>query len=180
MCEVTNQNFDKLYPEICGYVDSSSFLAVDCEFTALRSADSNLSQNSLFDDAQARYTKLSQPRLHSIISQFGLSIFEQDVTKNTYYARTYNFYISPRSFASVDESFVCQASSLEFLMRYNFDFNKFLYKGIPYLNSEKEERLRKDLKSGIVLNEHGRNIPRQDEDKIRQISSDLAAWITNR
>ena len=177
MCQVTADNFDRLYPEICRSVDNCCFVAFDCEFTALR-PDAN-QRNSLFDTIQDRYTKLSQPPVHSIISQIGLSIFDQNVEKNTYSASTFNFYICPRSFASIDEAFVCQASSLEFLSRYKFDFNKFIYKGIPYLNQSQEDQLKEDLRNGVILNVEERNIPGQDEDRIRKICGELAVWISN-
>ena len=77
MCQVTNDNFETLYPEICSHIDNCSFLAFDCEFTALR-ADSS-QRNSLFDDLQTRFTKLSQAPVPSIISQFGLAIFQQNI-----------------------------------------------------------------------------------------------------
>ena len=117
---------------------------------------------------RTRYRKLSQPAVHSIISQLGLSIFQHQAASNTFEARTYNIYISPRSLASVDETFVCSASSLEFLMRYKFDFNKFLYQGVPYLNTEREDQLRKDLSGDLLLRSGERNLPLEDEDWIRE------------
>ena len=176
MCEVTKDNFQQLLPEVFGHIDRAAFVAFDCEFTSL-SPDSD-TKNSLFDTIQQRYRKLAHPPLDSVISQFGLAIFEQDMPSNTYFARTYNFYICPRSFASVDDRFVCQASSLEFLIRYNFDFNKFLYRGISYLNTEQEKVLKSDLSGGALLRPIDRNIPFQDEDKIREICGDLAVWIS--
>ena len=178
MTQVTIDNFERLFPEICQKIDKCCFVAFDCEFTALR-PDPSL-KNSLFDSIQDRYHKLSQPPVHSIISQLGLSMFEQNVENNTFMASTFNFFICPRSFASVDETFVCQASSLEFLSRYNFDFSKFINQGIPYLNQEKEEQLKNDLKNGVILSVQERNIPMQDEDKIRKICGDLSVWINNR
>ena len=178
MCQVTNENFEALLPDICRQIDNCSFLAFDCEFTALRQNSSQ--KNTLFDTAATRYSKLSQAPVHSIISQFGLSIFTQDVQRNTYTAKSYNFWICPRAVASVDDNFVCQASSLEFLIRYNFDFNKFLYNGISYLNRQQEAKLQQDLESGVMLNAQERNLPLQDEDKIRQVCADIAEWITTR
>ena len=175
MCEVTRNNFQSLLPEICSHIDQSSFLAFDCEFTAL-DPDKTL-QASLFDDIKRRYSKLSSPALHSIISQFGLSIFRHDLASNTFIARTYNFYVSPRSLASVDETFACSTSSLEFLMRFNFDFNKFLYDGVPYLNREKEAQLRRDLAGEVMQRSEERNIPREDEDWIRETTGRLSQWI---
>ena len=52
MCQVTTENFDQLLPKICQLIDKSSFLAFDCEFTALE-PDRSL-QNNLFDNINSR------------------------------------------------------------------------------------------------------------------------------
>ena len=180
MCDVTRDNFETLLPDICQLIDRSAFLSFDCEFTALDPDPDARHQKSLFDDINRRYTKLSQPAVHSIISQLGLSIFQQDPVTNTFTVRTFNLFVSPRSLASVDETFACSTSSLEFLMRYNFDFNKFLYRGVPYLNHHSENQLRADLSGGLLLDSGQRNIPLQDEDWIRQICCQLSQWIHTR
>ena len=178
MCEVTRDNFESLLPDICQWIDRAAFISFDCEFTAL-SPDASL-QKSLFDDINRRYAKLANPAVHSIISQLGVSIFQQDAATNIFTARTFNLFVSPRSLASVDETFACSTSSLEFLMRYNFDFNKFLYRGVPYLNKSTEIQLRADLSGGLLLDSGERNIPLQDEDWIRQICCQLSQWIHTR
>ena len=178
MCEVTRDNFESLLPDICQLIDRAAFISFDCEFTALN-PDASL-QSSLFDDISRRYAKLSRPAVHSIISQLGLSIFQQEPATNTFTARTFNVFVCPRSLASVDETFACSTSSLEFLMRFNFDFNKFLYRGVPYLNLNSENQLRADLGGGRLLDSAGRNIPLQDEDWIRQICGQLSQWVNNR
>ena len=79
---------------------------------------------SLFDDSASRYSKLRDTASKSIILQFGLSIFTQDSSLN-YISETFNFYLCPKSFGNViDDRFICQASSFEFLSRYNFNFTK--------------------------------------------------------
>ena len=180
MCEVTRDNFESLLPDICQLIDTSAFLSFDCEFTALEPDPDSRLQKSLFDDVNQRYRKLSQPSVHSIISQLGVSIFQQEPATNTFTVRTFNLYVAPRSLASVDETFACSTSSLEFLMRYNFDFNKFLYQGVSYLNDHTENQLRADLRGGLLLESGERNIPLQDEDWIRQICSQLSQWIHTR
>jgi len=176
MCEVTRENFDDLLPEILSQIDDANFMAIDCEFTALQPDE--YSNNSLFDSLEKRYQKIAHPCVHSIISQFGLAIFKQNINSNTYYSQTYNFFICPRSFASVDVRFVCQASSLEFLTRFNFDFNKFIHHGIPCLNLREKAILKKDLSDGALLRPLDRNIPIQDEDGIRRICNQLAGWVS--
>ena len=72
---------------------------------------------------------------------------------------------------------MCQSSSLEFLTRYGFDFNKFIYGGISYLNDSQESELSEDLRNGALFRAVDRNIPFQDEDRIRDICCDLAKWV---
>ena len=57
---------------------------------------------------QSRYARLAHPPVPSIISQMGLAVFQHDIDTNTFSTRNYNFYICPRSFASVDQRFCCQ------------------------------------------------------------------------
>ena len=62
--------------------------------------------------------------MQGIASQVGLSIFHFDNTTFGYEVFPYTFYVCPRSLATLDDRFVCQASCLQFLTRNNFDFNK--------------------------------------------------------
>jgi len=176
MCDVTKDNFDSILPELFGHIDKCAFIAFDCEFTALDPAQ-NGDHNSLFDSQQSRYARLAHPPVPSIISQMGLAVFQHDIDTNTFSTRNYNFYICPRSFASVDQRFCCQANSLEFLVRYNFDFNKFIYQGISYMNRAEEAKLRASLRGGALLEPDLRKIPQQDEDLLRSLCSELAAWL---
>jgi len=56
--------------------------------------------------------------------EVGITAFRCIQNKNKYEANRYTFYVFPRSFAFIDNTFMCQASSLEFLCQHNFDFNK--------------------------------------------------------
>ena len=59
------------------------------------------------------------------ITQFGLTTFVRSPERaNAYVALPYNFYLCPPAFGRIDPRFSCQASSLQFLRRYKFDFNK--------------------------------------------------------
>ena len=86
------------------------------------------------------------------INQFGLSAFT--LTDTGYVAKTFNFNIFPRSFRNIEKVFTCQASSLEYLAKHNFDFNKVVYHGIPFLPLEDQGRLlkvRPPVRSGCFL-----------------------------
>ena len=56
--------------------------------------------------------------------QIGITAFQFDQQNYKYVGNRYKFYVYPRSFASLDTKFMCQASSLEFLCQHRFDFNR--------------------------------------------------------
>ena len=62
--------------------------------------------------------------MHGIANQVGLSIFHFDKNSFAYEVFPYTFYVCPRSLATIDDRFVCQASCLQFLTRNNFDFDE--------------------------------------------------------
>ena len=69
MCEVTIENFSLLLPDIMKHISAASFVAFDCEFTALHPDRRPEMRNRLFDTVEQRYKKLSRPQTHSVISQ---------------------------------------------------------------------------------------------------------------
>lgn len=66
-----------------------------------------------------------------------------------------------------DCRFMCQASSITFLVNQNFDFNKLFKYGIPYLNADEEEKLIKRMEEKQKQKEenHDQVIPMSDTDK---------------
>ncbi|CAN8003915.1 unnamed protein product [Ixodes hexagonus] len=130
MTEVTLSNFDDILPEIEAAIAGSAFVAVDTEFTGLvREPDA---APSLFDSADTRYQKLRQTVSSYIVCQLGLCAFTSVPSENLYKASAYTIYLCPRSFGNTDPQFSVQASSIEFLCRNGFDFNKCFYEGLPY------------------------------------------------
>ena len=74
----------------------------------------------------------------------------------------------------MDVSFKCQASSLEFLCQHSFDFNKFVYDGVPFLNRDQRELLSSYLESQSSLAGLDRQL---DEDCLQAICSRVAEWL---
>ncbi|ESO93334.1 hypothetical protein LOTGIDRAFT_216162, partial [Lottia gigantea] len=64
-----------------------------------------------------------------IILQFGLCTFKFDNKKKRLTAQPYNFQIFPRPYShqAPDRRFMCQSSSIDFLVSQGFDFNKVFY-----------------------------------------------------
>ncbi|CAB4014879.1 RNA-directed DNA polymerase from mobile element jockey, partial [Paramuricea clavata] len=137
-------NFEDVLPQIEKALQESEFVAIDTEFTGLAVNESQ--RPSLFDTPCERYMKLKRMVGQFLVCQFGISAFiKSQEYPNTYEARTFNFHLFPSSFGQIDVRFTCQASSLEFLCNHKFDFNKFVYEGISFLNKNQEHL--KDLKT---------------------------------
>jgi len=67
--EVTSKTFAAMLPDIMDQVTSCSFVAFDCEFTALRPDPRPEMRCSLFDTMEERYRKLTGAPVPALVSQ---------------------------------------------------------------------------------------------------------------
>nr|CAI5860607.1 unnamed protein product [Callosobruchus analis] len=135
--EVTNKNFSDMLPRIQSAIDKCTFMAIDCEFTGL-----NITRNiNALDTPQEYYLKVRRNCREFLIIQYGLCTFKYDAENNVFKKEDFNFYIfrRPVNRNIPDQRFLCQASSIHFLVSESFDFNKLFKEGIPYLNEEESE-----------------------------------------
>jgi poly(A)-specific ribonuclease len=142
--EIVRSNFLQFLPQISEAIEAASFFAIDAEFSGL---NTKWKLENAIDSPQERYTKLMNTSKDFIIIQFGLCAFTLDIQKNCYIAKPFNFYIFPRHLTreSPDVRFLCQSSSIDFLVGHNFDFNKWVREGISYLRPCDEEKLRNNF-----------------------------------
>lgn len=143
MCDILRSNFEEKLREITTALTNATYIAIDTEFTGL-SVYKNY-RPSLFDSGSERYEKLKRNIEKVIIIQIGLSVFSYVRDENKYVVNTYRIPVYPCSFGSVDSVYLTQASSVHFLCEYDFDFNKVMYEGVPYLNLQDEKQLRQEL-----------------------------------
>ena len=139
--EVTRSNFKEVLPVISKAIEDSSFIAIDAEFTGLTARKR---ENDYFDTCEERYQKLINGAKDFTIVQFGICTFSWDDEQQQYIAKPFNFYIFPKPYNKQmpDMRFLSQSSSLDFLAGHGFDFNKWIYQGIPFLLPPDEGRLR--------------------------------------
>ncbi|XP_075220947.1 pre-piRNA 3'-exonuclease trimmer-like isoform X3 [Lycorma delicatula] len=119
---ILNSNFRERYNEIEENIKSAVVISIDSEFSGLSFASKF--KNSLFHRGPDRYEVIKKNVDNFLIIEFGLTTFHFNRDENKYEAHMYNFFIFPRPIASVDTKFACQASSLQFLSKCSFDFNK--------------------------------------------------------
>lgn len=145
--EVTKSNFTEKLDEIADAIQQATFLSVDTEFTGLDALDHG--HISPFDTPAERFAKMCKGSLDFLIVQFGLCTFKFSEESQSYEARPFNFYIFPRQYTrqAPDRRFLCQSSSIDFLIHQGFDFNKLFKEGISYLTPSQEEALHEALDS---------------------------------
>ncbi|KAL0328568.1 UNVERIFIED_CONTAM: Poly(A)-specific ribonuclease PARN [Sesamum calycinum] len=142
---VTKSNFEPALAELRRHVREADFVAVDLEMTGVTSAPWR--ESFEFDRSDIQYLKIKDSAEKFAVVQFGVCPFRWDPHSRSFVAHPHNFYIFPRQENVGDGlsyEFLCQTSSLEFLAKYQFDFNACVYEGISYLSrSEEEEALRR-------------------------------------
>ncbi|CAH1260358.1 unnamed protein product [Diabrotica balteata] len=148
MTEINNKNFEENFPEIKKALDQAKFVSVDLEFSALYPLKEY--SPSLFDTPKERYQKIRKNVQLVVPIQVGLTAFSFNPDTNSYLGTIYNFYIIPASFPFIRKNCLFQSDTLSFLKFFEFDFNKFVYSGIPYINKDEEQELRQRFKNNDI------------------------------
>ncbi|RLU16444.1 hypothetical protein DMN91_010512 [Ooceraea biroi] len=179
--EVTCLNFQDVLSELDDVLKDATFLSIDGEFTGLNSG----SDIGAFDTPAQYYAKLRSGSMDCLLVQFGLSAFTYDAETDKYTQRSYNFYVFPKptKHQMPDCRFLCQASSIDFLVNQSFDFNKLFKHGIPYLSANDEQKLVKRMEEKQKRKEENNMdlIPISDTDKpqIEEICSRIEEFLAS-
>jgi len=141
--EVTKSNFNEVLPQIKEATERADFISIDCELTGLNTG----TDINAFDTQRQYYEKVRKSSKDFLVIQYGLCFFRYDKDLKVFKQQGYNFYIFPRPVNRLvpDHRFLCQASSIDFLITQGFDFNKLFKEGIPYLNIIEEDKYRETL-----------------------------------
>lgn len=145
---VTKSNFESSLADLRRHVRDSDFVSIDLEMTGVTSAPWR--ESFEFDRYDVRYLKVKDSAEKFAVVQFGVCPFRWDPTKQSFIAHPHNFYIFPRQEVGGDDSsyeFLCQTSSIDFLAKYQFDFNLCVKEGISYLSRALEDEARLQLHS---------------------------------
>ncbi|XP_050219614.1 poly(A)-specific ribonuclease PARN [Mercurialis annua] len=137
---VTKANFNSSLADLKDHVRAADFIAIDLEMTGITSAPwRELFEYDRFD---VRYLKMKDSAEKFAVVQFGVCPFHWDSTCQSFIAHPYNFFIFRE-----DNEFLCQATSLDFLAKYQFDFNICIREGVSYLSRRQEEEELRRLNS---------------------------------
>ncbi|GKD13541.1 poly(A)-specific ribonuclease PARN isoform X1, partial [Tanacetum coccineum] len=145
---VTKSNFESSLADLRGHVRDSDFVAIDLEMTGVTSAPWR--EMFEFDRFDVRYLKVKDSAEKFAVVQFGVCPFRWDSVKKSFVAHPHNFYIFPRQEVGGGDTsyeFLCQTSSIDFLAKYQFDFNVCIKEGISYISRVHEDEARLQLHS---------------------------------
>ncbi|XP_066249816.1 poly(A)-specific ribonuclease PARN-like [Euwallacea similis] len=142
--EVTQSNFNSVLIEVQTAINNCTFLSIDCELTGLKTAVNSV---NAFDSPKQYYEKIIKDCREFLVIQYGITLFRFDNDADCFKHKSYNFYTFRRPINKFiqDQRFLCQTSSVDFLIGNGFDFNKLFKDGIPYLNNVEEEKCRVTL-----------------------------------
>ncbi|XP_042419771.1 poly(A)-specific ribonuclease PARN-like isoform X2 [Zingiber officinale] len=126
--QVTRSNFNAALESLRACVEESDFVVVDLEMTDVTSAPWR--DPFEFDRSDVRYLKLKDSAEKFAVVQFGVCPFRWDSSKGSFFAHPHNFYIFPRKELPLHgppDDFLWQVTSIDFLTKYQFDFNACIY-----------------------------------------------------
>eukprot|EP00798_Chlamydomonas_sp_ICE-L_P007191 gene7191-299_t len=179
--DITRDNFEEVFPMVESALKDCSFYAIDCEMTGLFLNDN---KEEFLDDYQDRYSKMTNSAHNFVINQFGLSVFKpvEDGSCRSYTASTFNFYVFPHPCDGDNNNntkkFMSDAGALSFLASQNFDFNKWIYKGVPFLNmKEREFRMRQLRQDGPRT--RNEVVPTKEDDIrfVKDVIDQVKVWL---
>ncbi|KAJ1915588.1 hypothetical protein IWQ60_008389 [Tieghemiomyces parasiticus] len=97
-----------------------------------------------------------------------------------YEAMPFNFYLFPTSVngrAQPDMRLVCQNSAFDFLAKSHFNFNRWVYEGIPYMTPAQELRCRETCSPHVAENLPDILIDERNRDFFHDVVHKLRAWL---
>lgn len=157
---VTRSNFETTLNDLRSHVKAADFVAIDLEMTGVTSAPWRDSLE--FDRYDVRYLKVKDSAEKFAVVQFGVCPFSWDSLTQSFVSHPlvsfsltekfccffrwiltirvrfgrYNFFVFPRqelTFDSPAHEFLCQTTSMDFLAKYQFDFNACIHEGASFL-----------------------------------------------
>lgn len=135
---VTRSNFETTLNDLRTHVKAADFVAIDLEMTGVTSAPWRDSLE--FDRYDVRYLKVKDSAEKFAVVQFGVCPFRWDSHTHSFLSHPHNFFVFPRQELAFDHhEFLCQTTSIDFLAKYQFDFNTCIHEGISYLSRRQEE-----------------------------------------
>ncbi|KAI9270549.1 ribonuclease H-like domain-containing protein [Phascolomyces articulosus] len=173
--EIPRQQFHSKLQVIKEAIDECDFIAIDTELSGLHRPGGS----KRLDTLENRYIEYKEATERFMIIQFGMCTFTWDEPGGRYIAKPFNFYIFPTSMTGKiqpNRIFMTQAQAFDFLAKQSFDFNKWVYQGIPYLTvTEEKEYISEAVKK---VNDHLPDIRIDEKERkfVEDAKSRIRKW----
>ena len=134
--ELTRDNYYDIEPKILKDIEECDFISFDLEF-------SGLIQNKfkIYDSPEEYFEKLKYNAENFRIIQLGITIFKKNLENpKEYTSKPYCIYVFP-SEKQNNNKFNFLLGAIIFNREHGCDFNKWISKGVPYLNEENLNKL---------------------------------------
>ena len=134
--ELTRDNYYDIEPLILKDIEKCDFIALDLELSGL-----NQSMFKVYDSPEENFIKSKYNAENFRIIQLGITIFTKNIDNNKeYIAKSYNIYVFP-SEKQHNNKFDFYLGSIIFNREHGCDFNKWISKGVSYLNDDNLNKL---------------------------------------
>ena len=174
--DVTRDSFEQSLEALDASIADPNFAfwSFDLEFTGLNV--DRTSKFDVFDTLAERWKKVHTNVSKFTVLQYGICLFSFCPDTRRWQSKPFNFWLFPDSSRNSSEVFSCQASSLAFLSSCNFDFNKCVEQGVPFVSPSalrrQQQRADRDAQRLPI-------VPTQERDVefVRDLKSNVEAWI---
>ncbi|KAF7723583.1 hypothetical protein EC973_001824 [Apophysomyces ossiformis] len=176
--EIPRQQFSQKLSTIRKAIEECDFLSIDTELSGLHRPGNSKRVDTLAN----RYAEYREASRRFIIIQFGLCTFKWDEPSGRYIAKPFNFYIFPTSMTGKiqpNRVFHTQAQAFDFLSKQSFDFNKWVYQGIPYLTRQEEKEYVEDAKRRLADELPDIPIDEKELPFVNAAREKIESWISN-
>ncbi|KAH7032223.1 ribonuclease H-like domain-containing protein [Linnemannia elongata] len=181
--EILKEDFEAKLPMLQKAISNCDFISMDTEMSGL-STPQNSHRHP--DSLSTRYSKVSASANEFLVVQLGICCFTWSDQLGAYEARPFNFPCFPSNddeAKSGERFFSSQSTSLEFLLKNHFDFNKWIRHGIPYLTRREEEDyiVKKTEKEKAFANSSQNDIPIDDRNRsfIESTIAKIKEWLAS-
>ena len=159
---VTRDNFAETCDELEALLPTAAFIALDLEMTSLKGPaemeGAEQGRLSWGDSTEERYRSMRQVVLTNTILSVGLCLFHAPrrgangrASEGPLVARPYNFMVFPEPLSTPNLTLNMQTLVNFHVEECNFDFNKWIYEGVPYTDAAGEAALHKIMRAQYGL-----------------------------
>ncbi|KAG0002601.1 hypothetical protein BGZ79_002704 [Entomortierella chlamydospora] len=177
--EILRENFHAELPYIKEAIEECEFIAIDAEFSGLHTEPNRRTQKTTLEQG---YEELRKSASQFLTVQIGISTFKFDPRNGDYVAKPFNFFVFPTTLAGYSPQgrcFLAEASSLDFLAKNDFDFNKWIHHGVQYMTKDEEESYRKERMKYLNNEYDDIAIDPVHEEWLNDAIERIAAWKEN-